>query len=107
MKVKILGVPYTVEIKDREEDPRLATRDGYIDKHAKSIVVAKFVLDEDTTDNIESYADQVARHEIIHAYLYESGLDCESLWAINEEMIDWISIQLPKMIKTMEKIECL
>lgn len=52
------------------------------------------------------------RHEIIHAFLNESGLqECanQSLraWSLNEEMIDWIAIQFPKMQKAFEEVGCL
>lgn len=51
------------------------------------------------------------RHEIVHAYLFESGLtECSGAvnsWAINEEMVDWIASQFPKMKRTMEALNCL
>lgn len=51
------------------------------------------------------------RHEIVHAYLYESGLAENSLsvanWATNEEMVDWIARQFPKIKRTMETLNCL
>ena len=40
-------------------------------------------------------------HELVHAFLYESGLSINSLspsgWASNEEMTDWMAIQGPKL----------
>ena len=50
----------------------------------------------------------VLRHELIHAFLFESGLDqnsnlCES-WAINEEMVDWMAIQMPKIMNIYDSI---
>ena len=43
------------------------------------------------------------RHEIIHAFLYESGMkECSSAtqsWVENEEMVDWFAIQIPKIVK--------
>ena len=56
---------------------------------------------------MESFRKKVARHEIIHAFLYESGLSHNSEWANNEEMIDWIAIQFSKMLKAFEEIECI
>jgi uncharacterized membrane protein len=50
------------------------------------------------------------RHEIIHAFLAESGLWGSSAsigaWAMNEEMIDWFALQLPKMLKVFEQLGC-
>ena len=50
---------------------------------------------------------KVLRHEIVHAYLCESGLEHCSLgedsWATNEEMVDWMAIQGPKLYKAWEE----
>lgn len=45
---------------------------------------------------------QTIRHEIVHAFFDESGLQESGVhftgsWAINEEMVDWIAIQGPKI----------
>ena len=52
---------------------------------------------------------RVIRHEVVHAYLAESGLDMSSLqqeggWAVNEEMVDWFARQGPKICKTWKML---
>ena len=47
------------------------------------------------------------RHELIHAFLFESGLAENSNWARNEEMVDWIARQFPKMAKTFQEVKVL
>ena len=54
---------------------------------------------------------RVLRHELIHAYLFESGLgdssnSCDA-WAVNEEMVDWFARNIPKMIETFKELKCL
>lgn len=53
----------------------------------------------------------IMRHEIIHAFLDESGLQMSSFasgaWAENEEMADWFALQLPKMVKVFREVGCL
>ena len=53
--------------------------------------------------DLDAYGRKVLRHEIIHAFLYESGLSCNSqettAWAANEEMVDWFAIQGPKIVR--------
>ena len=48
------------------------------------------------------------RHEIVHAFLGESGLSANSnetdAWARNEEMVDWIAIQGPKIWKAWKEV---
>jgi hypothetical protein len=60
----------------------------------------------------ELITKQILRHEITHAFLNESGLQASSAewgagWAHNEEMIDWIALQFPKMLKAFEEAGCL
>lgn len=46
---------------------------------------------------------EIERHELIHAFLYECGLNDSSDWARNEELIDWLAIQFPKINVLFEK----
>lgn len=111
MKVNILGTEYTVEF--RKDDPKLKENaDGYCDTSIKVIAVDDFEPDEMSKENLEGYKLQVLRHENIHAFMFESGLDvnsccCEGGWATNEEMIDWFAIQSPKIFKAFEDVGCL
>jgi hypothetical protein len=112
-KVNILGTTYKVYLNvPYQNDPQLGGLFGYTSFHDKKIVVAKVR----TIPGWESVDDAAAadvfactvRHEVIHAYLMESGLngsanpsDC---WARNEEMIDWFAIQMPKLAKTFNEL---
>ena len=108
MKVNILGTEYKIIIADEGEKPKLKNVDGYMDYSIKEIVVWKF--DDGDPMNIadlESYTKKVLRHEIIHAFLYESGIWDNSgeaeAWGQSEEITDWIAIQFPKMQKAFEE----
>ena len=47
---------------------------------------------------------KVIRHELVHAFIFESGL-CECCsWADNEELVDWIARQFPKMNKVFSEL---
>ena len=110
MKTNILGTEYTVEF--RKKDPKLEDADGYCDTSTKLIVVDDFEPDKKSKENLEGYKKKVMRHEIIHAFMHESGLDVNSCcfeggWAINEEMVDWFAIQSPKIFKVFEDVGCL
>ena len=57
-----------------------------------------------STTSIANKIYKTLRHEIIHAFLNESGLHFNTQvvvdgngWATNEEMVDWIAIQFPKI----------
>lgn len=102
----ILGAEYTVKHLERRQDQKLQNLDGYIDNTTKDIVVAKIEEDWDSVGNIEVYENQVLRHEIIHAFLDESGLRSNSDWARNEEMVDFFAIQFHKIAKAFKECDC-
>ena len=113
-KVNVLGTEYTIAFGTYKEFPALEHMDGYTDTSIHLIVVDDMSLadgDVDAKKDLESYKKSTLRHEITHAFLYESGLagnsthcDC---WAQNEEMVDWIAIQFPKMLKAFEEVGCI
>lgn len=110
MKVNILGTEYTVEERTVEEDSYLSNCDGYCDKTTKEIVVAKQKPDNDL-NNYEWYRKKVMRHEIIHAFLYESGLhenfEHPKQFGHEETTVDWFAVQFPKILKVFEEVGCL
>lgn len=111
--VNILGVEYKIIFANEDEKPKLKTLecDGYMDHSIKEIVVEKIEPDENSIDNLDEYKNKVLRHEIIHAFLYESGLWNNSgspeAWGQDETITDWIAIQFPKMLKVFKELDCL
>lgn len=109
-KVKILGTKYTIELKTEEEEPKLEKCDGFVDCYSKKIVVGKFKRDTMSVEDLEKYTKKVLRHEIIHAFLHESGLaentGSVDAWATFEEIVDWIALQFPKIQKAFKKARC-
>ena len=111
-KHNILGSEWSVKFGNQKEYPTLAEMDGYTDPSTREIVVDDMEASQGQIGvkaDLESYQKQVVRHEIIHAFLLESGLDSNSnsadSWAVNEEMVDWFAIQSPKIFKLFNKLE--
>lgn len=105
MKVKILGTEYEIVKNAEEKDyPQLKKCDGFTDFSIKKIVVADFDKDESSIDDLEWYKNKVLRHEIVHAFVHESGLAENCDWARNEEMTDWIAIQFTKMLEVFIQV---
>lgn len=107
--VNVLGTEYTIKKSNSAEDANLIETDGYCDPTTKSIVIKDFNEIKDlplAVGDTEEYSKQVYRHELIHAFLSESGLqDCS--WAAKEEIVDWIACQFPKMLKAFEEVKCI
>ena len=109
MKVNVLGTEYTVTYLDENDQIFInGSRDGVCDTSVKEIVIADFKSDgPNTIKDLDAYKNQVLRHEIIHAFLHESGLDVcsDNQWAKNEEMVDWLAIQFPKITRAFQSVE--
>lgn len=108
MTVNILGEKYTIERRSRVEEPALEAMDGYCDDSIKLIVVNSDTERTDTSKyDIPYVRRKQIRHEIVHGFLFESGLAENSDWAQNEEMVDWIAMQGPKIYKVWQEADAL
>ncbi len=113
IKVNILGTNYEIIFKSTDEETRLKENWGFTDFHTKEIYITDDIEKEaeNSCKNLIDFKNKVMRHEILHAFLYESGLRENSnstvAWAENEEMIDWFAIQIPKIVKVYEELNIL
>ena len=108
-QVSILGSNWDIHESDEIQEPRLIGADGFCDDSVKEIFVdsLKKIDKSCAKKNLESYKKKVLRHEITHAFLCESGLSECSDWATNEEMVDWIARQGPKLMDAWSAAKCL
>lgn len=113
--INVLGTEYRVETHKISEDKTLRDNQwsGYCDEEVKLIVVAdmseKEFVDIETEEGQRQCANKTLRHEIVHAFLNESGLSSDSHkfdgpWPKNEEMVDWFTIQAPKIFITYRQL---
>lgn len=107
--VNILGTEWVIKEQSENENELLKDCDGYCDWTSKEIIVER--EDYGNLKDMQKYINKVLRHEIIHAFLFESGLaECSNYadaWSKNEEMVDFFAIQLPKITETCQSINCL
>ena len=118
MIVNVLGTEYAITIKSHEQEPYFKKKscDGFENCNTKEITI----LDLDTSEQWEDDTKEakaiatkaIIRHEITHAFFDESGLQTSSCsftggWATNEEMVDWIALQFPKIQKAFESVDAL
>lgn len=101
MKINILGSEWTIIERPEAKDKRLDGCDGYCDWTTREIVVEREM--QGNLGDMEAYIRKVKRHEIVHAFLEESGLaECSGTsdaWAMNETMVDWIARMGEKIYK--------
>ena len=97
--ITILGATWTIQNKNSADDSWLSNTDGYTD-FTKRIIVMKSNNDNDLLDFACNYRKQL-RHEVIHAFLFESGLGCNfehpNRFGHDETFVDWFAYQYPKI----------
>lgn len=104
-RISILGTLYTIKYKNLKD----ADYDGSCDYTSKTIIMR--------ADNYYNVGDfqrmqnKQLRHEIIHAFLAESGLQSNfehyTTWGHEETMVDWIAIQFPKLLAVYKELNIL
>lgn len=103
--VSVLGTQYSIV----EEEFADQGSDGYCDFSSKEIHIRN--------DNVNSLGDFEAnmrkqlRHEIIHAFMAESGLQANwehiQEWGHDETTVDWFAIQFPKLLEAFKTVDAL
>ncbi len=118
MKVSILGTEYSIEKKKYDEDKAFDDRGiaGYCDGYSKRIVLCDMSTykgwKDEPPETLAAAEKANLRHEIVHAFFSESGLmdnalEFEAGWATNEELVDWIALQGPKIMRAWLDTGCL
>lgn len=104
MKINILGTEYNV-IVDDSLIPQGC--DGLCRTYSKEIIIKSkenMLCPDDSIENKECRQNEVARHEIVHAFFSEAGLED---YSNNEQLVDWIATQFPKLVKIFTELGCM
>lgn len=107
--VNILGTEYTISELSPQEDSALKECDGYCDKTTHEIVITTKPDDCELGD-WEQYRNKTLRHEVLHAFHFESGI-AENFenkqYGFSETIVDWFAIQSPKIYKVFNQLNIL
>lgn len=104
-KVNVLGTEYSL-VEDSGFLKEI-NADGIHKQYEKEIAVRSlddYLCADDKAEAKKLRMKEVIRHELTHAFFCESGL---SDYMCDEQLVDWIAIQFPKMLKVFEEAECL
>lgn len=102
--VNILGTEYKIIIDD---EMHRTERDGaerrYL--HEISLRPKSDMLNSEATDYERAIRfNEVGRHEIFHAFFDESGLEG---YSEDEQLINWLAVQSPKIFKIFAELDLL
>ena len=103
-KVNILGTEYTLHQDDSLVNIGLDGCCKQYDKEIRVRSVENMLEADDTLEVKKIRHSEVLRHEMIHAFFNESGLDD---YANNEQLVDWIAVQFPKMAAAFKDVGCI
>lgn len=102
-KINILGTEYTIEPRNLKNEDY----DGFTDSTNKLIVIRSDNQNE--VGDFDFLQKKQLRHEIIHAFLSESGLQCNwqhmEQFGHDETTVDWFAIQSPKIFKVFKELD--
>lgn len=96
MIINILGTGYEIIRQNKEQNAKLDDNCGLCEPFSKKIIIDTFEAerkDRLSAENFDDFVKKVIRHEIVHAFFIESGLNECSDYANNEELVDWIARQ--------------
>ena len=104
-KVNIFGTEYKITLKELKD----SDVDGFTDYTEKAIVIRSDNYNK--VGNFEWLQKKQLRHELIHAFMAESGLQANwehiQKFGHDETTVDWIAIQSPKMFKIFQELDIL
>lgn len=101
-KISVLGQTY--EVSTACDELNKTAKDGLCYEYDKRIEVrpSKFMLnDTDSKELKEKRYEEVVRHELVHAFFLESGLDNYSM---DETLVNWLAMQIPKINKVVDEV---
>ena len=100
--VNVLGTKYEASFGTREELNMDKDTYGECEVYSKQIRVCTDPepgVSEETKNTIIS---EVIRHELSHAFLYESGLIA---FSTDETLVEWMSVNMSKVLSSSEILE--
>lgn len=105
IKIDVLRTEYVVKFKELNDEDI----DGFCDNTQKLIVIRSD--NENKVGDFKYLQKKQLRHEIIHAFMSESGLQCNwqhiEQFGHDETTIDWFAIQSPKIFKVFVDLKLL
>lgn len=118
MMLNVLGTDYKITVKKYDEDETFerCSFAGYCDGFSKEIVICDMSTykgwEYEPEQTIVNAQKETLRHEIVHAFITESGLSANAHqpqygWAKDEEIVDWIALQGMKIYKAWAEVDAL
>ena len=103
MKANVLGTEYKIITDDSIIQDGA---DGICKSYDKKILIrskGEMLCSDDSEEVKDIRYKEVLRHELVHAFFEESGLDD---YSNNEQLVNWMATQFPKILKAFIEADC-
>lgn len=104
--VNILGTEYEIQSSEDIYKTLMKSQNtGECDMYTKVISISpqEFIVNDSREDVRKSIYNICMRHEILHAFFHEAGVD---RYSADETLVDFIAMQFPKMKALFEEVGC-
>lgn len=104
--VNILGTEYEIQSSEDIHKTLMTTQNtGECDMYAKVISISpqEFITNDNRENVNKAIYNICMRHEILHAFFHEAGVD---KYSADEILVDFIAMQFPKLKKIFEEVKC-
>lgn len=95
-KVDVLGAEYVVQVGARKELNIQPEHSGECQYFRKKILVCNEFSEEVKKEDIPLVLKSIIKHEVAHAFLYESGREEN---ANDEDLVTWLEIMSNKLVE--------
>lgn len=104
--VNVLGTEYQIQSSEDIHRTLMESQNtGECDMYAKVISISpqEYIINDSREDVRKSVYNICMRHEILHAFFHEAGVD---KYSADETLVDFIAMQFPKMKALFEEVGC-
>ena len=105
-RINVLGEEYQIVVDKSGTNPKLESSFGYTEPYSKKIVIDNNITDDSTmsVENLDAFVRHIYRHEVVHAFFYESGVSYKFDKDEEDFLVDWIAKMVPKMLKVFKEM---
>ena len=110
-KISVMGSEFEIIYTTEEEDPTIKGKSGVCYSLLQKIKIDQYIYLDDADGSVAEAEKAskllsllaILRHEIIHAFFFQSGLDTQCSFAVDEMLIDWLSLKMPEIVDVMNE----
>ena len=110
-KIAVMGTDFDITYTTEEDDPTIKGKSGVCYSLLHKIKIDQWIYLDDADGSVSETEKAskllsllaILRHEVMHAFFFQSGLDTQCSFAVDEMLIDWLSLKMPEIVDVMNE----